>query len=208
MNVVLSPVRRLTLVALAMLTLSLLVLSTAHAQGGPPPFPYVYEATVYVNGERVTQADDFTLTLRIEQWVSRPADFVDEKFVNLVAGPPDSSYAGKEITFYYGGLKAEQTDIFQPTGGPQFKTIRLDFRGVPVEPTATPTPGGVIAVGTPGASPVAGQTPVAGQPTPTAGQLAPTPAPAGSGSLGVPIAVAVVLAIAGGVILWALRGRG
>ena len=124
--------------ALLLLTLGMLLTpAVAVAQsGGPPLLPIIYDGTVYLDGTLVSSQRE--LTVRVGDWESTPVLVQDGQFQLLVAGPPDSTYAGAPITFWLGSLQASQQFTFTDMPEPKRETLRLDFTTAQPDPTATP----------------------------------------------------------------------
>ncbi len=104
--------------------------------GAPPPLPYIFEGSVTLDGDPVPTGQ---LTLRIGDWESKPVPVVDGVFTCsdpcLIAGPPNRSYIGQELSFHLNGVhKARLTFPFQE--GPARVRVELVFG----ERAATPTP--------------------------------------------------------------------
>jgi len=113
---------------------------SAYAQSaGPPALPILYSGTVFLDDSLLSGTEK--LTVRVGGWESKPANIIEGNFQLLIAGPPDSSYDGKPITFWLRGLKAEQQFVFKNLPHPKAEYITLYFftpRSVPTPALASP----------------------------------------------------------------------
>lgn len=211
------PAAALLLVAVGLcLGLALLQPAPAGAQGGsPPPFPYVLQGTVTLDGAPL--AGSATLTAQVGDWTSRPVEVIDGGFGRapsqpLVVGPPNFDYIGEPVTFHLRGLTADLTFTFEALPQPEFVEAVLRFTGgapTPApSPTAAPTPT-ATAEPTPQLTPTTAPTPTS-TPTPTASPTAtstPAPAPGGGGGAGVIAGVAIGAVLVLSLALWLLARR-
>ena len=143
------------------------------AQPSLPPFPYVLQGTVTLDGAPL--AGSATLTAAVGDWTSRPVDVIDGRFgvapsQPLIVGPPSPAYVGETVTFHLRGLTADLTFTFETLPAPEF--VEAELRFVSGASAATPTP-----QPTPTPSPTAAPR---ATPTPT-----PEPSPEGGPGAGV-----------------------
>ena len=90
-----------------------------------PPFPILYGGIVLADGEPVPEGTRLSAQVGdYETWTN-----VEEngKYRNLLLGPPDDSYYGKEITFHVLGNIAIEKDTFLPADAPVFKDVEYNL---------------------------------------------------------------------------------
>ena len=112
---------------------------TVGAQG-LPPLPMIYSGQATVAGSPAP--DGLTIVGRVGAYESASVTVKNGRYAGLAVGPPDSSFAGRRITFLLEGVPATQTDTFILSGVPILKgSFDLSFPGLPTPtPTATPVP--------------------------------------------------------------------
>ncbi len=163
--------------AISSIIAGLVLVGASSQQGSPPPFPVTFKGTVTVQGSPapeglslvacIVDCKDYESVAAVTQ--------AGGKYRKLVAGPPDNSFVGKELTFWIvtsddmgnevGRIQADETIKFSPNIDNLTQTVDLTFTDpVPMAPEDTPTP-----QPTPTTAPVNTPTP---QPTAT---MAPTP---------------------------------
>mgnify|MGYP001473855982 FL=1 len=128
---------------------------TAEATGGaPPPNPSLYSGSVSVGGgvpgDSVVKREGVRnrcvsgcITVKIGDFVSDGGIVLNGNYT-VTVGPPNSTYVGQDVVFYYDGLVvASQMDRFVIS--PSFRILggfNLTFPALPTPtplPTATPT---------------------------------------------------------------------
>ena len=171
--------RRVSLLVFASFVFVTLILSgrSAEATGGsPPPNPSLYSGSVSVGGsvpdDSVVKREGVRnrcvsgcITVRIGDFVSDGGIVLNGKYT-VTVGPPNSTYVGQDVVFYYEGVVvASRMDRFVIS--PSFRIMGgfdLTFPALPTptpEPTATPTQTPVpTPTPVPTATPVATATPV------------------------------------------------
>ena len=171
--------RRVSLLVFASFVFVTLIVSgkPAEATGGsPPPNPSLYSGSVSVGGsvpgDSVVKREGVRnrcvsgcITVRIGDFVSDGGIVLNGKYT-VTVGPPNSTYVGQDVVFYYeGGVVASRMDRFVIS--PSFRIMGgfdLTFPALPTptpEPTATPTQTPVpTPTPVPTATPVATATPV------------------------------------------------
>ena len=171
--------RRVSLLVFASFVFVTLIVSgkPAEATGGsPPPNPSLYSGSVSVGGsvpgDSVVKREGVRnrcvsgcITVRIGDFVSDGGIVLNGKYT-VTVGPPNSTYVGQDVVFYYEGVVvASRMDRFVIS--PSFRIMGgfdLTFPALPTptpEPTATPTQTPVpTPTPVPTATPVATATPV------------------------------------------------
>ena len=171
--------RRASLIVFASLAFVMLVGigNVVEATGGsPPPNPSLYSGAISVGGnvpgDSVIKQEGVRnrclsgcITVRIGDFVSDGGIVLNGNYT-VTVGPPNSTYVGQDVVFYYDGLVvASQMDRFIIS--PSFRIMGgfdLTFPALPTptpEPTATPTQTPIpTPTPVPTATPVATMTPV------------------------------------------------
>jgi len=156
------------LASLAVIALLLAIPAVVLAQAQPPR-PAVFGGTVSWDGSPAS--DGTTVTATIDGAVAATTTASGGNYAFSIAQPPESSFAGKKITFKVGAGTATQTATWEPDGG--------DILNLSAAPAPPPTP----VVGIAGPAGPAGKAGAAG-PGGGPGPAGPGGAPGKAGAAG------------------------